>query len=142
MLLASTREVELALERARELRGDLDRLVAARLGHLGFDQRGEVPEQPQVGFDLRANAGAADLQHDLRAVLQPGAMHLRDRGRAVRARLEVDEDLERRSPERARQFRQQLLERHRRDVAVQLLEFRDPLGREQVDARREHLARA
>ena len=74
---------------ARELRRDLGRLVAPRLGHLGLDQLGHAPQQAQVGVDLLAHAGPPDLEHDRRAVLQLRAMHLRDRGRAVRAAVSM-----------------------------------------------------
>ena len=125
---------------ARELLRDLGRAVAPRLGHLGLDQLRHAPQQAQVGVDLLAHARPADLEHDRRAVLQLRAVHLRDRRRAVRVRLDVAEHLERRAPERALELGQQLLERHRRHVGLQLLEFGDPARREEVDARRHHLA--
>src|SRR5262245_35618389 len=81
------REVELALERARELRGDLRRLITAGFRDLGLDQAGDVKEQAQVGLDLRADARPANLEHDRRAILQLRAMDLRDGSRAMRLRV-------------------------------------------------------
>ena len=98
------REIELAFQRVRELGGDFYRLIAPRLGNLGVDERGEVAQEAQVGFDLGPDAGPADLEHDLRAVGELRAMHLGDRRRAVRARLEIGEHLERRAPQRARRI--------------------------------------
>ena len=133
-------EVGLALERARELRGDFRRPVAPRLGHLGLDQLGHAPQQAQVGVDLFAHARPSHLKHHRRAVLQLRAVHLRDRRRTLRARVDVAEHVERRAPERAFELGQQLLERHRRHLGLQLFELGDPARREEIDARRHHLA--
>jgi hypothetical protein len=109
-------EVELALEGARELLRDLRRTIPARLRNLGIDQRGHVHEDAQVRLDLRADAGPANLEHDRRAVLQARAMHLRDRCRALGARIQVTEDLEGRAAQRALELRDQSLEGNRRHV--------------------------
>ena len=132
-------EIQLAFERARELRDDLDRLIAARFRHLRIDELREMSEQPQIGFDGAANSRTPDLQHNRRAIVELGAMHLRDRGRSLRTGIEIDENIERRASERLRQLGQQIVERHRRHVGVQLFEFADPIGRKKIDACRKQL---
>ena len=67
-------------------------------------------------------------------------MHLRDRRRPERPRVELAEHLERRAAERALELGQEVVERDRRDLALQLLELGDPGRREEVDPRRHHLA--
>src|SRR6185295_5687992 len=126
--------------RAGELRRDLRRPVAARLGNLGLDQLRHPPQQAQVGVDLVAHARAPDFQHHRRAVGEARAVHLRDRGRGVGARVDVAEYLEGRAAEGALELGQQLLERHRRYLGVQLLELLDPARRKEIDARGHDLA--
>ncbi len=133
------REIQLALERAREVAGDLHRQVAARLRHLGLDQLGDVEEDPEIGVDLGADAGAADLEHHRRPILELRAVHLRDRRRAERPRIELAEHLERRPAERALELGQEVVEGDRRDLALELLELGDPVRREEVDAGGHHL---
>src|SRR6185295_7988753 len=54
-------------------------------------------------------------------------------------RIEIAKHLEWRAPERALQLRQQLVEGHRRDLRLQLLELDDPARREEIHARRHYL---
>ena len=134
------REVQLALERAAQLAHHLDRTIEAHLGHFAFHQLSKVAEDSEIGVDFRLDAGAADLQDHRNAAGKPGAVHLRDRGGGVGFALEGVEHLERRAAERRLDLRQQLVERHRRDPAVQPVELGGPGRRQQVLAHREHLA--
>ena len=97
-------------------------------------------DEPEIGLDLGLDAGTADLQDHRRAAGELGAMDLRDRGGGVGLALEVAEHLERRAAERLLHLRQQLVERDRRHVAVQPRELGGPGRRQQVLARRQHLA--
>ena len=70
-------EVEFAAQRRAELLDDALRMVAAEFGQVLLDDHRQVLQQPQVGLDRVADAGAADLQDDGAAIGQPGAMGLR-----------------------------------------------------------------
>ena len=50
-------EVELSLQRALKFSHDLDRGVAARLGHFVLDPVGKVVEKAQVRCDFGGDAG-------------------------------------------------------------------------------------
>ena len=67
-------------------------------------------------------------------------MHLCDRSGCVGLAVHVIEHLERRPAERPLDLRQQLVEGHRRHVAVQPLEFSRPGRRQEVLSARQHLA--
>jgi hypothetical protein len=66
------RQIHLALERAGKLADDFHRLKAAGVGKFQFDQRGQVRQDAQVGIHLVDNAGAAQLDRDMAAILQGG----------------------------------------------------------------------
>ena len=132
-------EVELAQERAPEFLDHADRLIASRLGQLALDELREVPEDAQVGLDLRLDARPPHLEHHRCPVDEGRAVHLRDRRRAEGRAVEVEEHIGRRGADRLLDDRQQLVERDRRRAAVQLRELRGPLGRQEVVAGREHL---
>ncbi len=87
----------------------------------------------QVRFDLRSNPGTPHLEDHLRAIGKPGPMDLGDGSRAERSGLEVGEHLERGPAQRALELRNEQFERHRRYVAVQLLELGNPRWRQQID---------
>jgi len=72
--------------------------------------------------------------------MQPGPVHLRDRGRRQRHGIEGREHLLGRTAEVLDQLRQQQFVRHGRRAVLQLAELGDPLGLEQVDPGRQHLA--
>ena len=134
------RKIELAHQRAAKLFDHAGRLVTARLGDFAFDDSREVRKQAHVGLDLGFDARTANLQHDLAAVEQPCPMHLGDRCGTGRFAFKVDEYLGGRPAERSFDDRQDLLERHGRDAGVQARQFFGPLGRQQILARRQHLA--
>src|SRR5262249_31265234 len=126
--------------RAAQLGNDVDRPVAARLGHLSFGEMGEMLEDSQIGVDLRRDPGAANLQDHGRAADERRPVYLCDRGGGVGLSLETGKHLERRPTERLFDLRQQVLERHRRHLAVQPAEFLAPLRWKEILSGREYLA--
>ncbi len=133
-------EVELAAQRARELAHELARAVGLQRRQFGLGDRGDAVEQPQVGLDHVADAGAADLDDDFAAVLQLRAVHLRDRRAGQRLGVEAREHGLGFGAEILAQLRAQRVQRHGGHAAVQLLELGDPVGAEQVGAAGEDLA--
>ena len=85
-------EIELAAERAAHL-GDVGRrAIGLELGKL-LGELGQAAEHLQVFVDLRFDARVLHLDDDPLARLQPGAMHLADRGRGDRHEVELGEQL-------------------------------------------------
>ncbi len=139
-LTALVGQVELAMQRAGELAHHLARLEGAQLGVIGL-QRGGQPGQPaQVGFDLGLDAGAANLDDDLGAVIKPGGVHLGDGAGGQRLGLEAREHRIRRRTQVFGELGQHIGPVAGRGVVLQLAELLDPLGLELVHARGQDLA--
>ena len=102
---------------------------------------GQLLEDPEIGLDLGLNAGAADLQHHSRSVLELGPVHLGDGGSGIGFAFQVNKDLERRAAERLLDLRPERVKGDRRHLAVQGSELRGPRRGQEVLARREHLAK-
>ncbi len=133
-------QVQLASERTGELTHQLLRAVGFERGQFGLGQHGQAREQAQVGFDGVGDAGAADLDDDFGAVVQLGAVHLRDRRGGQRLHVEAGKNHLGLVAQVFAQLRAQLVQRHGRHLAVQLFEFGDPVGAEQVGAAGQDLA--
>jgi hypothetical protein len=125
-------QVELALERTRELAHELLRPVGLERGPFLLGHGGQPGHEAQVGVDDGFDARTADLHHHRRAVVQPRGVHLRDGSGGQRLGLELREDGFGFAAEVFAQLRAQRLKRQRGHLAVELLELDDPLRPEQV----------
>ena len=134
------REIELAPQRFREVREHRGQVDDALEGGPVAGLLREQLEQGEVLEDLAFRARALHLEHDRRAVGQARTVHLRDRPGRERMRVDVRERVLPRHAELALHHRDHLGLRQRRHVVLQPGELRDELGRQQVRARREHLA--
>lgn len=132
-------EIELAAQRQRELLHHFGGAIALQIRRAGFDDFGQPCEQTQVGIDGVADAGAPDLEHHRGAVGQPGAMRLRQRCGRQWLFIQPREDLLRFHSQRGHQLRADVCERQRRHGVLQLVEFLDPVWRQQIHARGQHL---
>jgi len=133
-------EIEFAFQRATELRDDLHRVVAPGIRHFAFQQFGRVFQNAQIGPDHPLDAGTAHLDDNRRAVLERGAVHLRDRGGRQRHRIELGKHVVGITLEGLHQAGVQHFVRHCRHLAVQFLEFGNPVRRKHVHPRRQQLA--
>ena len=136
------REIELPLQRAGELTRQFR--SAGSAAHRAFPTRSterDVERRRRSASTFGADPRATNLQHDRRAVLQAGAMHLRNRrgalGRGVRARLNASNG---ERPSVRVKFRQQA--RRTEPAARRCAASRTPrsMRREKIDARRQQLA--
>ncbi len=135
------RQIQLAPHRLAELLYHLARLVAPRLRELHLHQARDVRHDAQIGLDLVLDAGAAHLQDDRRAILQLGLIHLGNGSSGARRGVELVEHLARIAAlQRQAHLRQHVLERQCRRIGLQLFQLGDPVRREQIDPRRQHLA--
>ena len=114
--------------------------VGLEAGHFGFDHGGEAGEQAQVGFDGVGDAGAANFDDDFGAVLELGAVDLRDGGGSQGFGVEAGEHGLGLAAEVFAQLGAQAVERYSRGVALQLFKFGDVVGAEQVGATGQNLA--
>ncbi len=130
-------QVQLALQRTAELAQQLARAIGGQRRDFGL---GQAVEQAQVGLDHLADAGTADLDDDLGAVLELRAVHLRNRGGGQRLGVEAGQHRFGFATEVLAQLRSQQLEGQGLHVAVQALEFGNPFRPEHVGAARQDLA--
>ena len=101
------------------------------------DQHREAPQvDPHDALDVRV----LHLDRHLAPVAQPAPMHLRQRGRGERRRIELGERRLDRPPELAAQERQEGREPPRRHAILQLREHLDVLRGQDVGARAHELA--
>src|SRR5208337_539203 len=110
------------------------------LGYLLLGEMGKLLENSQIGGDLCRDPGAANLQDDGRAAGERGSMYLRDRGSDVGFALNFGKHIKWRPTKRLFDLRQEIVERHRRHVAVQPVQLIGPHRRQQVVSCRKHLA--
>jgi hypothetical protein len=103
-------------------------LVPDRLGvELGGDRPGEPEQHPEVlhvGADRVVDAGVLDLDGDVAAVLQRGAVDLADRGRRDRLGIELGEGVCERAVEVGLDHLAHLLEADRRSGIAERGELR------------------
>ena len=134
------REVELAAQGLGEVGEDRGQVDDATEGRPVAGLLGEQLEQGEILEDLPLGTRALHLEHDGRAVGQRGAVHLGDRSGGQRGRLDLSERVLPGDAELGLEHRHDLGLRERRHVVLQPRELGDVLGRQQVGARREHLA--
>jgi len=118
----------------------MHRIVAPGFRHFAFQQFGGVLQNSQVGPDHLLDAGAADLDDHRRAVLEHGAMHLRNRRSRQRQRVEFGKHLPGLALDGGHQVGVKNVVGHRRHLAVQLFEFDNPMRWKHVDPRCQQLA--
>jgi hypothetical protein len=133
-------EIQLVAQRLGELAHHLVRAEGAQGGMLGFGRLRQPQHQAQVGLDHRADAGPAHLDDDLVAFVQPGPVHLRQRGGGQRRLVESREHLLGWASQVLGQLLADVGERDGAGVVLQPAEFGDPFRLEQVDPGGEHLS--
>ncbi len=133
-------EVQLASQRDGKLLYHLGRTVALEIRCAGFDDFSKPGEQAQIRIDGVTDIGTTDLQHHRGAIDQPRAMRLCQRCGRQRLFVQAREDAFRLHTQRGDQLRTDLIEWQRRHRVLQLAQFFDPLRRQQVHARGQHLA--
>ena len=139
------REVELVADRLLELGHDRARLQALAVRPQPLDQHRGVVHQREVVLD---HAGDVRPQHLDRHRRRRGAvlggqlreMHLRDRRARDRLAVEAREHFADRAPVDALERRDHLLAGKRRHAVLQLRELVGDVRRQEVAARRQHLA--
>src|SRR5262249_17027433 len=102
--------------------------------------RREVRKQAHIGFDLRPDPGALDLEHHGRPVLQGRPVNLDHRSGSERGGVHLVEELFEGRSQVVLDLLTNLFEIDGRRLRLKLLNPRDPLRAEQVRARREDLA--
>jgi len=127
-------EIELAVDRKPELAHDFAGAQVIELGKLEFDQLRQLRHQAQVRVDGLGDAGPADLDYDVFAAVQLGAVHLGDRGGGDRPGVERREHLVHGRAQVPFELRPQRLEGERRHPPLKVAQFLDPFRRQQVDA--------
>ena len=114
-------QVKLGPDRARELRHNFIWPKPPDFGafcHCDIDQ---PIQKPQIGLDLRTDAGAADLENHLVAIFNLRAVNLRDRPRPQGNRIDFGEIIAQRTAALGLDFLQQCHEGHRGHTVAQLL---------------------
>ena len=133
-------EVELPLERRGKVLDDERQVeqVPERGPVAGL--LGEEPEQAQVAHDLVARGRPLHLHDDALAGLEPRGVHLRDRAGGERLRVDLREHVLPRNAELLFHDGHDLGLRERLDAILERRELLHDLRRQEVGARREHLA--
>lgn len=132
-------KVRFLAEIGPDLVDDAERLVALEAWCQHQDEAAYADERVHVAIDLDPDAGATDLDDDGAPVRQASPVHLGDRGRCHRFRLERPEDLLDRSAERDLDRMPRFRAREGRDVVLQPAEFGEPSIGQQVAAQAERL---
>lgn len=117
-----------------------DRIEHVALGNVPLDQRRQIKHQRQVAFDIPNDVRPADLDRDPRPVMMPRPVHLTERTCGERLALEFGEQFLDRFLELDFQTMNGLLGGKRRDRFLQVLEFGDDVGRDEVRTRAHYLA--
>ena len=129
-----------AAQRTRKLAHQLLGPVGLEGWQFGLAQCGQPLQQAQVGLDGVSDAGTADLHHHLAPAVQPRTVHLGDRRSRQRRGVEPGKYFFGFGAQVFAQLRTQGVQRHCGHMAVQLLEFGNPLGIKKVDTGRQDLA--
>ena len=132
--------VELAADRAGELVDHRDGVDEVEPVDTALDEAGDLVEQRQVALDLASRARALHLDGDEAAAGELGEVHLADRRRRDRHRVERREELVDRRPQVLLDHPFDVGVRERPHVVLELAQLRDDLGRDDVGPRREELA--
>lgn len=132
-------QIQLLAQRSGKLAHQFPRAEACQPGDAALGQLCQTIEQAQIGFNLRADAGAADFQDDFVAILQPRAVYLANRGGGQRRRVEPGKQAFRTGAQIGLELRAQARKVDGVDLILQALEFADPFRVEQVDPGGENL---
>ena len=132
--------VELAADRPGELVDDRDRVDEVEPVDAALDDARDLIEQRQVALDLAGRTRALHLDGDEAAAGKLGEVHLADRGRRDRHRVERREELVDRRPQVLLDHPLDIGVRERRDRVLELAELDEDLGRHDVGTGREELA--
>jgi hypothetical protein len=131
--------VELESDRAGELVDDLARVDEVERTHALLDDPRRLLEELDVALDLARGVRPLHLHRDAPAVREHRPMHLADRRRGHRLRLELDEQPLDRQVEVLGDDALHVREREGRDVVLEAAELRDDVRRHDVGPRREQL---
>jgi hypothetical protein len=133
-------EVELALKRVREVLDDCRQVDDPPEGLAALGLLREQPQQAEVAHDLVAGAWPLHLDDDALAGFERRLMHLADRARSERLRVDRGEDILPGNAELLLHHLDDLRLRQRSDVVLERRELDDELGRQEIGTRREDLA--
>ena len=133
-------QVQFVAEVLGKLGHHLARLQPAPFRPHAFEQRGSGFHQCDVVGDDVFDARPQHLDRHVLAGRQHREMHLRDRGRRHRLRLETAENLRQRLAVEGFQAGDRLFRREGRHAVLQLGQFVGQIGRQQIASRRQHLA--
>ncbi len=112
----------------------------AQFRTLVLGEFGQPHEPAQVGFDQRADAGAAHLDDHLAAVLQTGTVHLGNGCRRQRLRIDGGKNFFGRRAEVNTQLGVYLRPGHGGRAVLQAAEFGNPFRIEQINTGGQYLA--
>ena len=132
-------EIQLGAGGGRELGVELIQVDAACDRAIPLQPAQCQPDRRQVGGNQPLDSGALHLDHHLRPVHQTGAMHLGERRRGLRHRLEAGEDLLHRPPELGGDQGPDVGQRLRRHLVLQPLQLIGDRGWQDIHARAEEL---
>ncbi len=131
--------VELAPDRPRELIDQGDQVDERQAVDAVLEQAGELVQQLDVGVDLALGVGALHLDDHLVPAGQPCPMDLADRGRGDGLLVELGEDLFDAQPELGLDDPPDIGERLGPGTVLQLAQFLNDVGRNDVRPRRHQL---
>jgi hypothetical protein len=124
-------EVELHLDEPRDLEDDAADVDGALHS---LDEGGHLPQHGEVEGNDPPRLGVLNLDHDVAAVAQAGAVHLRERCRAERLRVDRGEDRVERRAELCFDEWNEGRQRPRRHIVVKAAEVVDERLRQEVGA--------
>ena len=133
-------EIQLGAGGGRELGVELIQIDAACDPAIPLQPAQCQPDRRQVGGNEPLDSGALHLDHDLRPVHQTGPVHLGERRRGLRHRLEAGENLFHRPPELDGDQGPDVGQRLRRHLVLQPLQLIGDRGWQDVHACAEELA--
>ena len=131
--------VELLPDLPRELVDERVRVDEVERAHALLHEPRRLVEQHEVGLDLPRRAGTLHLDGDALPVRERRAVHLADRRRRDRHRIELEEQPLDRVAELLLDHALGLLERERPHVVLEAAQLGDDVRRHDVGARREQL---
>ena len=131
--------VELLADLPRELVDERVRVDEVERAHALLHELRRLVEQHEVGLDLPRRTRALDLDRDELPVRERRAVHLADRRRRDRRRIEVEEEALDRVAEIFLDHALGLLERERPHVVLEAAQLGDDVRRHDVGTRREQL---
>ncbi len=131
--------VELLPDLPRELVDERTRVDEVERAHALLHELRRLVQEDEVGLDLTHRVRALHLDRDLAAVRKRRLVHLTDRRRRDRHRVEVEEEPLDRVPQLLLDHALRLLEGERAHIVLQRPQLGDQVGRDDVGPRGQEL---